>query len=107
MPSNVIPLSPRPQRTTGTPPAARPGVSTSDTEQAPEPAVYTVAEVADLLSLSLGSAYALVRTGDIPAKKLGGRWVVPRRRFHDWLDNLPDATPGDIERELHSLARRA
>lgn len=49
-------------------------------------AVYTVREVAELLSLSLGSTYALIRSGDIPALKLGGRWVVPKKRFHEWLD---------------------
>lgn len=49
-------------------------------------AVYTVAEVARLLSLSLGVTYGLVREGEIPARKLGGRWVIPRRAFHEWLD---------------------
>jgi excisionase family DNA binding protein len=63
-------------------------------------AVYTVAEVAELLSLSLGSTYAMVRAGQIPARKLGGRWVVPKRRFHAWLDDLPDATDDDLIREL-------
>jgi excisionase family DNA binding protein len=61
--------------------------------QEPDPAlskraVYTVVEVAKLLSLSRGSAYALVRDGTIPALRLGGRWVVPRGRFHAWLDSL-------------------
>jgi excisionase family DNA binding protein len=50
-------------------------------------AVYTVREVAELLSLSLGGTYALVRSGDIPALKLGGRWVIPKGRFHDWLNS--------------------
>ncbi|MGX4655711.1 helix-turn-helix domain-containing protein [Micromonospora sp. SCSIO 07396] len=49
-------------------------------------AVYTVREVSRLLSLSLGSTYALVREGEIPARKLGGRWVIPKNRFHSWLD---------------------
>ncbi|GAA2897918.1 hypothetical protein GCM10010517_62980 [Streptosporangium fragile] len=50
------------------------------------PAVYTVTEVARLLSLSRGSAYASVRDGTIPALRVGGRWVIPKRRFHTWLD---------------------
>ena len=58
--------------------------------QLTERAVYTVVEVAKLLSLSRGSAYALVRDGTIPALRLGGRWVVPRARFHAWLDSLVD-----------------
>jgi excisionase family DNA binding protein len=61
-----------------------------------ERAVYTVKEVAHLLSLSLGGTYALVRDGTIPAKKMGGRWVVPKRRFHVWLDSCIDS-PDDLE----------
>ena len=57
-------------------------------------AVYTVVEVAQLLSLSRGTAYALVRDGTIPALRLGGRWVVPRARFHAWLDSLEDEKIG-------------
>ena len=56
--------------------------------------MYTVLEVAQLLSLSRGTAYALVRDGTIPALRLGGRWVVPRARFHAWLDSLEDDNNG-------------
>lgn len=59
-------------------------------------AVYTVAEVAEMLSLSLGSTYTLIRAGEIPAKKMGARWVIPKRRFHAWLDDLPVAASNDI-----------
>ena len=51
-----------------------------------ERAVYTVAEVAVLLDLSLGLAYALVRDGTIPARKLGNCWKVPKVAFHAWLE---------------------
>ncbi|MGN9807315.1 helix-turn-helix domain-containing protein [Micromonospora sp. L32] len=57
-------------------------------------AVYSVREVARLLSLSLGSTYALVREGEIPARKLGGRWVIPKKRFHDWLNEATDQADG-------------
>ncbi len=43
-----------------------------------------------MLSLSLGGTYELVRDGTIPALKLGGRWVIPQKRFHAWLDGLSD-----------------
>lgn len=56
----------------------------------PAAAVYTVADVAGLLSLSLGGTYALVRAGEIPAKKMGARWVIPKRRFHAWLDDTDE-----------------
>lgn len=102
MTGNVIPLTPRTQRAgRGPEPAttARP----VDSQSSGEPAVYTVAEAAELLSLALSTAYALVRSGEIPARKLGGRWVIPRRRFHDWIDNLPEATPEDVEREFRNV----
>ncbi|MEH0841903.1 helix-turn-helix domain-containing protein [Micromonospora sp. CPCC 205711] len=57
-------------------------------------AVYSVREVARLLSLSLGSTYALVRDGEIPARKLGGRWVIPKKRFHAWLDECTEQADG-------------
>lgn len=47
---------------------------------------YTVDEVAGLLGLSRGGAYEQVRDGTIPAIRMGRRWVVPRTRFHAWLN---------------------
>ena len=55
-----------------------------------ERAVYTVQEVAHLLGLALGGTYTLIREGTIPAIKVGGRWVVPKKRFHAWLDGIED-----------------
>jgi excisionase family DNA binding protein len=52
--------------------------------------VYTVQEVAELLGLALSGTYTLIREGTIPALKVGGRWLVPKRRFHAWLDGLDD-----------------
>ena len=49
-------------------------------------ATYTVDEVAVLLSLSRSYAYDCVREGLIPAKRVGRRWVVPRKAFHAWLE---------------------
>ena len=52
--------------------------------------VYTVHEVAGLLGLGLSGTYTLVREGTIPAIKVGARWVVPKQRFHAWLDGIED-----------------
>ncbi|MCG8915388.1 helix-turn-helix domain-containing protein [Actinokineospora sp. PR83] len=51
---------------------------------------YTVTQVAEMLGLSRGGTYECVRNGTIPAIRLGNRWVVPCKRFHAWLDNLPE-----------------
>jgi excisionase family DNA binding protein len=48
-----------------------------------------------MLSISLGGTYQLCRTGMIPALKLGGRWVVPKARFHTWLDKFSTVDPED------------
>lgn len=58
-------------------------------------AVYTVAEVARLLSLSLGVTYTLIREGEIPARRMGSRWVIPKQRFHAWL-NSEDINPAEV-----------
>ncbi|MEU8170532.1 helix-turn-helix domain-containing protein [Micromonospora sp. NPDC049004] len=68
------------------PTATRPDLPGRTLRTSDNRAVYSVREVARLLSLSLGSTYALVREGEIPARKLGGRWVIPKKRFHDWLN---------------------
>lgn len=55
----------------------------------PQVEIYTVPQTATLLGISAGLAYELVRAGEIPAKRLGRRWIVPRDRFHSWLNDLP------------------
>lgn len=96
MPANVINLRDRRSRSTGPDGPGRPveqDTSPADVEVPAGRLVYTVAEVSALLSLSLGGTYALVRSGGIPARKLGGRWVIPIRAFEDWLNDctqLPD-----------------
>ncbi|HEX2301162.1 MAG TPA: helix-turn-helix domain-containing protein [Pseudonocardiaceae bacterium] len=50
--------------------------------------IYTVRQVAARLGIGAGLAYELVRQGEIPAKRLGRRWVVPRELFHAWLNEI-------------------
>jgi excisionase family DNA binding protein len=102
--SNVIPLARTAPRTW---PADDPDAAPAPVVSIGACAVYTVTEVAHMLSLSRGSAYQLVRTGEIPALKLGGRWVIPKRRFPIWLDNLPDPSTDDLDRELRREEARA
>ena len=59
-------------------------------------AVYTVAEVSHMLSLSRGNTYAMVRSGDIPSMRVGHRWLIPKARFDAWLNGLPSATEEDF-----------
>lgn len=52
----------------------------------PESLTYSVEEVAALLGIARGVAYEAVRDGSIPATRVGRRWLIPRKRFHAWLD---------------------
>ena len=57
-----------------------------------EPLTYSVDEVAELLGIARGVAYECVRNGSIPATRVGRRWLVPRKRFHAWLDGAGTAS---------------
>jgi len=54
------------------------------------PLTFTVTEMATLLGISRASAYQLVRTGELPALRLGRRLVVPRVA----LERLLGVDPG-------------
>lgn len=48
--------------------------------------VYSIQEAADLLGLSKSYTYELVRNGTIPALVLGKKRVIPKEKFHDWVN---------------------
>lgn len=48
--------------------------------------VMTVEEAAELLGISRGLAYELVRRRELPAIRLGRRLVVPRRKLLSLID---------------------
>lgn len=105
MSTNIVTLADRRTRRVDPNPPTDPD-HTADVVPITGRAVYTVEEVAHLLSLSRGSTYTLVRTGQIPALKLGGRWVIPKRRLHAWLDNLPTVEPtSDIDDQARADCR--
>ena len=55
-----------------------------------EPRFMTLEDVATYLAVSVPQAYALVRSGDLPAIKVGGRgvWRVDRKQLEDYIDRL-------------------
>lgn len=69
-------------------------------EKAPKPAsdiaprYLTLDDVAAYLSTSVPQVYALVRSGELPAIKLGGRgvWRVDRNKLDAFLDELEAKT---------------
>ncbi len=47
-----------------------------------------LSDVADVLNISVAQAYALVRSGDLPAIKVGGRgqWRVERKQLEAYIE---------------------
>ena len=66
----------------------------------------TLADVAELLSVSAAQAYALVRTGDLPAVKVGGRgqWRVEAEQLEAYIGKLYAETASFIAEHPFSRA---
>ncbi len=58
------------------------------------PRFLTLADVAEVLNTSSAQVYALVRRGDLPAIKIGGRgqWRVEREQLEAYITRMYDAT---------------
>jgi excisionase family DNA binding protein len=59
-----------------------------------EPRFMTLEDVAIYLSVSVPQVYALVRSGELPAIKIGGRgvWRVDVKQLEDYVDRLHEET---------------
>jgi excisionase family DNA binding protein len=53
-----------------------------------EPRFLHLSDVAEILNISSAQVYALVRSGDLPAIKVGGRgqWRVEAARLEEWIE---------------------
>lgn len=49
------------------------------------PDVATPAEVAQALGMGRTAVYAALRSGDLPAARIGGRWCIPKQRLLERL----------------------
>jgi excisionase family DNA binding protein len=63
------------------------------------PRFLTLADVAELLSTSVAQVYAMVRRGDLPAIKIGGRgqWRVSEDDLEVFIAELKTATKKFID----------
>ncbi len=61
---------------------------------APRPRFLTLTDVAEILQTSNAQVYALVRRGELPAIRIGGRgqWRVEDSRLEDYIAQLYDDT---------------
>ena len=58
----------------------------------PSPRFLTLADVAEVLSTSSAQVYALVRRGELPAIKIGGRgqWRVEASQLEAYIERMYD-----------------
>jgi excisionase family DNA binding protein len=59
-----------------------------------EPRFYTLEDVATILNVRVAQVYALVRSGELPAVKLGGRgvWRVDRLQLDTYIERMHEQT---------------
>ncbi|GAA1577402.1 MULTISPECIES: helix-turn-helix domain-containing protein [Kribbella] len=65
----------------------------------PGPRFLQLADVAEVLNISANQVYALVRRGDIPAVKIGGRgqWRVESTELEKYIERLYTETKEFID----------
>ena len=58
------------------------------------PRFLTLSDVAEVLNISASQTYALVRSGELEAIKIGGRgqWRVERAKLEAYIDQMYDQT---------------
>jgi excisionase family DNA binding protein len=64
-----------------------------------------LSDVAEILNISSAQTYALVRSGDLPAVKIGGRgqWRVEQSKLEEYIARLYDQTREFVD--SHPLGR--
>ena len=76
----------------------------SDMKQ--DPVVLTVEESAELLRISRGLAYEMVRQGSLPSIRLGRRILVPRRALERMLGTSRPEPVGEGENDGKAMDAR-
>lgn len=58
----------------------------------------TLADIGDVLNISAAQAYALVRSGDLPAIKVGGRgqWRIEASELEKYIERMYVATAESV-----------
>ncbi len=55
-------------------------------KQALEPLSYTVVQAATVTGVSISTLRAKCASGEIKAKRVGNRWIIPRKHLEAWLN---------------------
>lgn len=72
-----------------------------------QPRFLTLADVAAVLNISDSQTYALVRSGELPAIKIGGRgqWRVERDQLESYIKRMYDQTRQFVSEHPHVESR--
>ena len=72
------------------------------------PRFYTLTEVAEVLNTSSAQVYAMVRRGDLPAIKIGGRgqWRVESTQLEDFIQRMYAETKTFVDEHPYVEAER-
>ncbi|HEX6517374.1 MAG TPA: helix-turn-helix domain-containing protein [Nocardioidaceae bacterium] len=73
-----------------------------------QPRFLQLADVAEILNTSTAQVYALVRRGDLPAIKIGGRgqWRVEATELEAYIQRLYEETRAFVDRHPYVEAGR-
>jgi excisionase family DNA binding protein len=76
------------------PPKSGGGSRTDRSSSGVEPRFLKLEDVAIYLNVSVAQAYALVRSGELPAIKVGGRgqWRIDKRQLESYIERLHEET---------------
>jgi len=71
----------------------------NDGAMADTPRFYTLTDVAEVLNTSSAQVYAMVRRGELPAIKIGGRgqWRVEASKLEEYIQGAYKATEEYVE----------
>jgi excisionase family DNA binding protein len=68
------------------------GTAHADAETYGLPPVLTPEEVAGFLDLNIKTVYASLAAGEVPGRRIRGKWVILRESLLDWLRSV-EPTP--------------
>lgn len=54
------------------------------------PNIMAAKDISNYLRVNVNKAYELFHREDFPSLKLGGRYIIPREKFLEWLDKQTD-----------------
>ena len=68
------------------------------------PEMLSVADLAIILGISVRSVYRALDRGEIPARRVGDRWLISKPRIVQWLNGDNDEPAADDRGHLKAVS---